>query len=71
MLTIGIIALIQPIQPNSPFLPMSTAAFMVASALLLALLSRKGELNRKDGVLLLAIYIVFLTIQSMIEGFAI
>jgi cation:H+ antiporter len=67
MLTIGIIALIQPIQPNSPFLPMSTGVFMAVSALIVALLSKKGELTRKDGLLLLAVYGIFLVVQSLIR----
>ncbi len=67
MLAIGTIALIQPIQPNSPFLPMTTGVFMVVSALVVVLLSRKGELNRKDGLLLLVAYGVFLAVQSVIR----
>ena len=67
MLTIGVIALIQPIQPNSAFLPMSTGVFMAVSALVVVLLSKKGELNRKDGLLLLAVYGVFLAVQSVIR----
>jgi len=31
-------------------------------------LARKGDLNRKDGVLLLIIYGIFLITQSVIEG---
>jgi cation:H+ antiporter len=67
VLTIGIIALIQPIQPDSAFLPMLTGVFMAASALMVVLLSRKGEFNRKDGLLLLVVYGVFLAVQSVIR----
>ncbi len=66
MLVIGIIALIQPIQPASPFLPMTTGVFMIVSALVVVLLSKKGSLNRKDGGLLITIYGVFLLVQSLI-----
>jgi len=69
MLTIGIIALIQPIRPNTPVFPMSTGVFMVVSALMVVLLSRKGGLNRKDGLLLLITYCIFLTAQTLLEGF--
>jgi len=68
MLTIGIVALIQPITPSAPILPMSTGIFMAVSAFVVYLLARKGDLNRKDGVLLLIIYGIFLITQSVIEG---
>ena len=68
MLTIGIVALIQPITHSAPVLPMSTGVFMAVSAFVVYLLARKGDLNRKDGVLLLIIYGVFLVTQSVIEG---
>jgi len=68
MLTIGIVALIQPITPSSPILPMSTGVFMAVSAFVVYLLARKGDLNRKDGILLLVIYGIFLVTQSVIEG---
>ena len=69
MLTIGIIALIQPIKPTFPLPPLTTGIFMVVTALVVYLLSKDGELDRKDGILLLSIYIVFLLAQSIIEGF--
>jgi cation:H+ antiporter len=69
MLAIGIIALIQPIQPRFPLLPMVTGVYMATSALVVALLSKKGELNRRDGFLLLVTYGVLFVAQSVIDGF--
>lgn len=68
MLTIGIIALIQPIRPSNLIFPLSTGAFMVFSVLLVYWRSRKGKLNRKDAALLIAVYTIFLAIQSSIEA---
>jgi cation:H+ antiporter len=68
MLTIGIIALIQPIKPNFLLSPFSTGAIMVVSAVLLYGLSRDGVLDRKDGALLVTVYIIFLVVQSVIGG---
>lgn len=41
---------------------------MALSAFVVYLLARKGDLNRKDGVLRLIIYGIFLVTQSVIEG---
>ena len=70
MLAIGIIALIHPIQPQSPILPMATGVYMVVSALVVVLLSKKGELNRTDGFLLFVTYGIFFVAQSIIDGLA-
>ena len=68
MLTIGIIALVQPIKPTYLVFPMSTGLFVAISALTLYMLSRHGELNRKEGVVLIIVYVVFLVVQSLIEA---
>jgi len=68
MLTIGIIALIQPIRPAAVMSPLITAGIMVFSAFIVYLLSRDGVLDRKDGVLLIIIYAVFIAIQPLIEA---
>jgi cation:H+ antiporter len=67
MLTIGIIALIQPIKPLFPIPAFSTGVFMVISMILVYVLSKDGVLDRKDGGLLITVYGVFLVVQSIIE----
>ena len=71
MLTIGVIALIQPIKPVNLVFPLSTGVFMVLSVLLMYWRSRKGKLDRKDAALLIAVYAIFLAIQSGIEALSI
>jgi cation:H+ antiporter len=66
LLTIGLIALIQPIQPRIFLSPFSTGILMVVSAVIVYLLSRDGVLDRRDGLLLVAVYAVFIAIQSML-----
>ncbi len=67
MLTIGIIALIQPIKPAQPIFALSTGVFMVFSGILVALLSRKQELTRKHGVFLTVFYLGFIALQYALE----
>jgi cation:H+ antiporter len=71
MLTIGIIALIQPIKPQFPIPAFSTAVLMALSAFVVYWISRDGILDRKNGVLLVSLFVVFLVIQAIIEGFGI
>jgi cation:H+ antiporter len=66
LLTIGLIALIQPIQPAMFLSPFLTGILMVVSALIVYLLSRDGILDRRDGLLLVAVYAVFIAIQSFL-----
>jgi cation:H+ antiporter len=66
MLTIGIIALIQPIKPEFVVTPMLSGVIMAISALAVYMLSRDGILGRKDGVLLLLIYVFFIILQSVL-----
>ncbi len=68
MLTIGIIALIQPIKPANIFFPLSTGAFMVFSALLVYWRSKDGVLDRRDAAVLILVYGIFLALQSLLEG---
>lgn len=65
LLTIGIIAIIHPIKPSVPLAGFSTAIFMALSAVFVYGLSRKGELDREDAMLLLVLYAIFITLQSM------
>jgi len=70
MLTIGIIALIQPIKPRFLVSPFSTGVFVALSTLLVYILSRDGVLDRKDGALLVIVYAIFIVMQSIIGGIA-
>jgi len=68
MLTIGIIALISPVRPALILPPLLTGVFMMVSALIVIVLSRNGVLEKRDGFLLILIYVVFIAVQSMILG---
>jgi len=68
MLTIGVIALIQPIKPSNLVFPLSTGAFLVLSVIFVYWRSRDGELDKKDGALLIIVYAIFLAAQSWIEA---
>ncbi len=67
MLTIGIIALIQPIKPAQPIFALSTGVFMVFSGTLVALLSRKRELTRLHGLILTLCFLGFIALQYALE----
>jgi cation:H+ antiporter len=69
MLTIGVIALIQPIKPQFPVPPFLTSIFMVACTAVVYILSTDGRLDKRDGVLLVAIYAVFIVMQGIIGLF--
>jgi cation:H+ antiporter len=71
MLTIGIIALIQPIKPSFPLPAFSTGVVMAVSALTVYWVSRDGTLDRKNGALLLGLFGLFLALQAAIETFQI
>ncbi len=66
MLTIGIIALIQPIRPQQPMPALFAAGFMAVSALIVYGLSRDGNIDRRDGAALIIVYCAFLALQSAI-----
>jgi Ca2+/Na+ antiporter len=63
LLTIGVIAFIQPIKPVVFLSPLFTGVLMMASAVIVFLLSRDGVLDRRDGSLLILVYAVFMTVQ--------
>lgn len=64
LLTIGIVALISPIKPAYILPPLSTGLLMVASAVVVYVLSRNGVLDRRDGLVLVLVYALFIAIQS-------
>jgi len=63
LLTIGVIAFIQPIKPVVFLSPLFTGVLMTASAVIVFLLSRDGVLDRRDGSLLILVYAVFFSVQ--------
>jgi cation:H+ antiporter len=71
MLTIGVIALIQPIHPATPTIALATGLFMVFFGGLVVLLSRKYELTRNHGLLLTACYVGFIFLQYALEESAV
>jgi cation:H+ antiporter len=66
LLTIGIVALISPIKPAYVLPPLSTGALMVASAVIVLGLSRNGVLDRRDGLVLVLVYAIFIVIQAVL-----
>ena len=68
LLTTGFIAVIEPIRATQPASIVSGGLLMVVSALSVMFQLRKGELNRKDGIILVVLYLVFLRIQFVIES---
>jgi cation:H+ antiporter len=69
MFTIGIIALIQPIRPQFPVPPFLTGTFMVVCTAVVYILSKDGDLDKRDGILLVSIYAVFVIMQGIIGIF--
>ena len=68
LLTIGVIALIQPIRLPSLASPLITGVFVAASAVFVYLRSRDGDLNKKDAILLIGAYALFVLIQYLFEA---
>ncbi|HEY9760077.1 MAG TPA: sodium:calcium antiporter [Oculatellaceae cyanobacterium] len=66
LLTIGVIALISPIKPVYVLPPLSTGVLMVASAVIVIGLSRDGVLCRRDGLVLVLVYALFIAIQAVL-----
>jgi cation:H+ antiporter len=66
LLTIGIVALISPIKPAYVLPPLSTGVLMVASAVIVLGLSRNGVLDRRDGLVLVLVYAIFIAIQAVL-----
>jgi Ca2+/Na+ antiporter len=71
MLVIGIIALIQPIRLPSLASPLTAGVFVAASAIFVYMHARDGCIDKRDGVLLVGAYVLFVIIQYLFEVFGI
>jgi len=71
MLVIGIIALIQPIRLHSIVSPLTAGVFVAASAVFVYMRSKDGDINKRDGTLLIGAYVLFVLIQYLFEVFKI
>lgn len=67
LLTIGIIAIIHPIRLPSLASPISTGVFVAASTVFVYLRSRDGDINKKDAILLIGAYVLFVLIQYLFK----
>jgi cation:H+ antiporter len=67
MLTIGIIAIINPIKIPNMAPPLTAGIFVAVSAVIVFLRSRDGVISRKDAGVLLVIYAVFIVLQYFFE----
>jgi cation:H+ antiporter len=67
MLTIGVIAIIHPIKLPSLASPLITGVFVAASVVFVYLRSRDGNINKKDAILLIGTYALFVLIQYLFE----
>jgi len=67
MLTIGIIAIIYPIKIPNMASPLAAGIFVAAATVLVYMRSKDGVIGRKDAVLLLAAYVVFIVLQYFFE----
>jgi len=71
LLTIGIIALIHPIKLHSIISPLTAGIFVAVSAIFVYMRSKDGDINKRDGALLVGVYTVFVIIQYLFEVFKI
>jgi cation:H+ antiporter len=67
MLTIGVIAVIYPIKVPNLGSPLTAGVFVALSAIFVYFRSRDGDINKKDGLLLIGVYVLFVLIQSLFE----
>ncbi len=68
MLTIGVIALIQPIRVTNFVSVLSAGLFVVLSTVLVFWRSRDGELGKMDATLLMIVYAVFIVVQYLLQA---
>jgi Ca2+/Na+ antiporter len=68
MLTIGIIALIHPIQLSNLALPLTAGIFVVGSIIFVYMRTRDGNINKQDGMILIGAYAFFVVLQYLLEA---
>lgn len=67
-LTLGVIAMISPIKPGFTLLALASGVFMALALLVvLALFKDRQTISRKEGMMLIILYIVFLASQFLLE----
>lgn len=67
-LTLGVIALISPIKPGHAGIALASGAIMViALFIVLALFRNRESISRKEGMIVIMLYIVFLAAQFLLE----
>jgi cation:H+ antiporter len=69
MLTIGIIAIINPIKVPNLASPLSAGIFVVVSIVFVYLRSRDGNISKLDAKLLIGVYALFVILQYLFEVF--
>ncbi len=67
MLTIGIIALVQPIRVSNLLSPIIAGGFVAASLVFVFLRSRDGVIDKRDALLLIGVYALFVVLQYLAE----
>ncbi len=68
MLTLGIVAVLQPIQPAYPQLALVSGGFAVAATVLIVgFAGGKKNISKQDGMLLIVLYGTFLVLQTFLE----
>lgn len=67
-LSIGVIAMISPIKPIHTGVAMASGLIMIASLIaILTLFKGRESISRKDGTILIALYMMFLAVQFLLE----
>lgn len=67
MLTIGVIAIIQPIVLPNLAAPFTAGVFVAASAAFVYLRSKDGVISKQDAALLIVAYAIFVMVQYLLE----
>lgn len=68
MATLGVIALISPVKFEYPLLAILSSFLMLASIIILvSMFQLKNQISRKEGILLIALYIIFTLLQFYAE----
>lgn len=67
MLTIGLIAIVYPIQIPNLAAPLTAGVFVALSAIFVYIRSRDGSISKTDATFLLGIYMIFILLQYLFE----